>query len=461
MAQIRLSRRQALTALSAGAVACRSKNTDSTTKVAGSIDTIVVVMMENRSFDHVLGSLKLLEGRTDIDGLDEMMSNLAQDGTEFPITEATTTCVPDPPHGWNSSHDQFNTGLNDGFVREYQDSEPEAWPGEVMSYQTRNTMPITYALADAYAVPNRWFCSVMGPTWPNRFYGHAGTSAGHQSNELDDSGFYTFPTVWSKLDELGVPWGYYYSDLPFIGLIEGHFRDETCHILEQFFLDAEAGTLPPVCWVDPGFTVNDDHPPHPVGRGQEFLASIFKALAASPQWEHCLLILTYDEHGGFFDHVPPPLTDDDYIEDGFDQMGFRIPVLVIGPYVRPGGSDVVFDNTSWLKFVCEKYGIEPWTRRIAAANSIGVLLDEDRLAKNEPAAPITLPEFVFDEANLGEECSGQDVLGPTPPPSEEEERLQLVDELGWFVEKYYPKADRRKETKQLLELIRTKAGLAI
>lgn len=443
MQKIQLSRRQALAGLGAGMVACRPQ-TQAPIETAGKIDTIVVVMMENRSFDHVYGAMALAGAA--VDGLLMHTSNPAPDGSTVPIQESTLDCDTDPPHGWNSSHDQFNGGYNDGFVRAFLASHPDADPAEVMSYQTRTRMPVSWALAEAYSHPQRWFASVMGPTWPNRFYGHSGSSAGLQSNELPNGQLYDLPTVWRKLDEIGIPWGYYYSDLPFLALFNGHVRPETTMYLEDFYRDAAAGNLPPVVWIDPGFSFNDDHPPHPVGRGQEFLASIYKALAESPHWENCLLVITYDEHGGFYDHVPPPLTDDDDVADGFDQLGFRVPAVVVGPYVKTGPSDVVFDNTSWIKYICEVYGITPWTRRIAAANSIGLLLDTERLAQNAPQAPISLPEFLMDETGLGEECSGDGVFGPVPPEHQEE--------LALFIETHYPELDRRAEKDKILALIR-------
>lgn len=446
MQKVVMSRRAALAGLGALGVGCRPQKGSKAPPTPGSIDTVIVVMMENRSFDHVFGSYSLLEGK-EVDGLVAGMSNPAKDGTPWPIAEAETDCVPDPPHGWTSSHDQFNAGSNDGFVREYQDSEPSASPGEVMSYQTRKTMPISYALADGSALCQRWFASVMGPTWPNRFYGHAGTSAAHKSNELpSEGGLYTFPTVWSKLDEAGVPWKYYYTDLPFLALFKDHVRPETTDFLENFFFDVANGALPPVCWVDPGFSFNDDHPPHPVGRGQEFLAALYKALAASPHWENCLLVITYDEHGGFFDHVAPPLVDDDYVPDGFDQLGFRIPVVVTGPYVKPQVSSEQFENTSWLKYICDTYGIEPWTRRIAGATSIATLLDTERLEKGEPYPAISLPDFVLDESGLGEECSGQGVMGPVHQ-----------DELAAFVEQVAPQMDRRGDAAKIRAFLKEKA----
>jgi len=453
MKSVLLNRRQAMAGIGAGGLTglagCRTETKESAETGPGRIDTVVVVMMENRSFDHVFGALKLLEGR-DIDGLDPAMINATREGAAIAPGEVVQHCADDPPHGWTSSHDQYNGGLNDGFVREFQDSHPDADPAQAMSYQTRDTMPISYALADAYQIPQRWFCSVMGPTWPNRFYGHAGSSGGLQSNELPDQGLFTFPTVWSKLDGAGVAWKYYYTDLPFIALFDGHFRQDVVLELERFFADAAAGGLPPVCWIDPGFAFNDDHPPHPVGRGQEFIAAVYEALAASPHWENCLLLITYDEHGGFFDHVPPPTTGDDDADLGFDQMGFRVPAVLAGPYVKAGSSTEVFDNTSWLKYICETLGIDPWTARIQAANSIGSLIDTDRVARNEPAAPIILPDFTW--AEDGEECDGNGVLGPPAPGGPAPAGHQ--EELALFISMNAPHLDRRADAARLMAFIR-------
>jgi phospholipase C len=425
MRRITPSRRETLVGAAATVAACKAPSGDSAspTPEAATIDTVIVLMMENRSFDHYLGGMRLVEGRDDIDGLDATMSNPDSDGVEIPVSPATVDCVADPGHSWGDSHRQFNDGANDGFVTEYESRAPNDVLGEVMSYQVRENLPITWALADAYTVCDAWFCSVMGPTWPNRFYGHAGTSDGQTNNDFPSGGAFTFPTVWSKLDEVGVPWKYYYTDVPYIGLFAGHFRDETVGFLEDFVRDVERGKLPPVVWIDPGFTYNDDHPPHHPGLGQELIAIVYEALARSPQWDRCLLVITYDEHGGFYDHVAPPTTDDDHADEGFDQLGFRVPTLLVGPYVRKGVDHTVYDHTSWIKFVCERFGIEPWTARIRAANSIASALDEDRMSRAEAAAPATLPDFDLDDASVGPECG----YGGGPPSTTEIERwVRLV-----------------------------------
>jgi phospholipase C len=393
-----------------GVQACKTDETDSGADPGpATIDTIIVVMMENRSFDHMLGGLTLAEGRTDLDGLTAEMSNPDDAGNLVHPYPNEIGCVEDPPHSWSAGQAQFNEGANDGFVRAY------GGPG-VMQYQVRTDVPILWALADEYAVCDQYFCSVMSSTWPNRFYAHCGTSLGMPGNDFPTEGSYPLPNVWAKLAEKGVEAQYYYSDLPFLMLVRDAWHASQARYIEDFVRDAEAGRLPPVVWVEPGFSFNDDHPPHHVALGQEFLAVIYKALSRSPQWNNCLLLITYDEHGGFFDHVPPPKCEDEYAAEGFDQLGFRVPSLAIGPYVKQGAVSTVLDHTSWLKFVCERHGLEPWTTRIATANSLAAVLDTERMADRDPRPPIELPVFDFDEESLGSECSYSGVLGPPPPP---------------------------------------------
>lgn len=419
------------------------------------IDTIVVLMMENRSFDHFLGSLKLLEGR-DVDGLTADMSNPDTDGNVFPVAPAQVDCVSDPPHGWSSSHDQFDGGANDGFVKAMVAHHGGTDAAEVMGYYTRAELPVTYALADAYALCDRYFCSVMGPTWPNRFYGHAGTSNGQSGNDLPDTYVFEFPTVWNKLDEAGIPWKYYYTDVPFLGLFANHIREDTAAFLEDFVDDALDGKLPPVVWVDPGFTFNDDHPPHHPGLGQEMIALVVEALAASPQWGRCLLLITYDEHGGFFDHVPPPTTEDDFAADGFDQLGFRVPSIVVSPFAKKGTVSTVFDHTSWIKLVCERHGLTPWTARIAAATSLAEALDADLMATGQGNAPAELPVFDVDDEGLPDQCfdyGGPMAPGRAAPPGQAPPPRGL---RKWLLDRYPADIDRAAKADDLTRWIRAK-----
>jgi phospholipase C len=262
---------------------------------------------------------------------------------------------------------------------------------------TRNELPITWALADAYATADRWFCSVMGPTFPNRYYWHTGTSGGLMSNIFPPKGGFPWPSIYNRLRDKGIDWAYYYSGLAFVPVIVNFEESEVMahtHSFSDFLADAEAGVLPPVVYIDPFFGVNDDHPSvHPIN-GQELIAAVYTALARSPQWNKCMLVVTYDENGGFFDHVPPPKTVDDRAAEGFDQMGFRVPTLVAGPYVKEGYvSSVVYDHTSALRHLEVTFGLEPLNQRTMAANDLSDFIDKDRMTRGDPRPPITLPEI--------------------------------------------------------------------
>ncbi len=371
------------------------------------IDTVVVIMMENRSFDHFLGSYSLVEGRDDIDGLSAEMSNASADGTTFGPRPAVAGCVADPPHGWSRSHDQWAEGENSGFVREHERRHGIEVAGEVMSYWQRDRLSCFYGLADAYGSCQKWFASVMGPTWPNRYYSLLGTSMGNKSNDPIPE---ELPSIFERVYRSGRSYGVYYGNVPFAILCARHSIEEPeMHRLEQFYDDAAAGTLPNFSWIDPLYGRNDDHPPaHPVA-GQVFVQSIYEALAQSPQWERTLLIVTYDEHGGFFDHVPPPTTVDERADEGFDQLGFRVPGLVISPWVAEGTvSDTVFDHTSIMATLMDLWELEPRTDRDAAANSLLSLLDDELLAAGTPRAPVSLPTIDADDDELyAPECQAE------------------------------------------------------
>lgn len=402
------------------------------------ITTVVYLMMENRSYDHYLGA-RALEGLGG-DGLRAGLTNPDINGNPvapFPAPDdkgaaSAALCDPDPPHGWVASHEQFNDGAMDGFVEEHQKEHGNvATLVEPMKYMTRTNLPITWALADAYTSCDRWFCSVMGPTLPNRAYWHTGTSFGLDNNQavLETFSSVPVPTIYNRLEEAGIDWAYYYGTLAVVSLLgnpgphqvdlgpndgTGHIRrfGDAAIGVGQFFKDAAAGTLPPVVYIDPGYGFNDDHPPvHPI-LGQELIASVYKALAASPQWKNCLLVVTYDENGGYYDHVPPPTTTDDTLEkfgvDGFQQLGFRVPTLVVGPYVKQGYvSSVQYDHTSALKHLQNMFSLAPLTARVDAANDLMDCIDLERLAAGDPAPPITLPEINSEEWPINDaSCMG-------------------------------------------------------
>jgi len=378
------------------------------------IETVIFIMMENRSFDHYFGSLSLEEGRA-VNGLVPGLSNPHPDGSTVQPFPMDLRCVADPPHGWFSSRRQVNAGANDGFVSEHLatlmgEGLPLTSAGEVMGYHRRAQLPIMYALADEFALCDQWFCSVLGPTWPNRMYLHSGQSGGRINNDFPEdliTGF-TWPTIFHRLTDAGIPWKDYYSDLTFLPLwgslrIEANLRQ-----ISEFLDDARAGRLPSVVHIQPtyfGAAGNDDHPPHDFARGQAFLSTILHALAEGPQWERSMVIITYDEHGGFYDHVPPPIVEDERSAEGFGQLGVRVPGLVISPYTRRGFvSPSLYEHSSVPAFIEWLFGLEPLTIRDAEANYFIDTFDVDRVRRNDPRPFPTLPVIDLDP-DVTAECA--------------------------------------------------------
>jgi phospholipase C len=262
-----------------------------------------------------------------------------------------------------------------------------------MGYYVRDQLPTTHALADAFAVCDAYYCSVMGPTWPNRFYLHGGTSHGVK----DSTPIPGFKSIFDVLTLNGITNLNYFCDVPFATAAYGKVLGISP--IEAFFAQAATGTLPRFSMIDPQFlgpTANDDHPDHDVRLGQALIATIYAALAKSPQWKDTLFVITYDEHGGFFDHVPPPTTVDPI--PGFEQLGFRIPALCIGPFVKQGTVSTVFEHCSVLKTLALRHGLPPMNSRVAAANDFSSVIDP-ALIKNPRPAP-ALPPLEISQSKL-------------------------------------------------------------
>jgi phospholipase C len=357
----------------------------SPTELLGAVDTIVVLMMENRSFDHYLGSLKLLEGRA-VDGLELTMSNPSSSGSLVLVHQLDDFTPDDPPHSWDPVHAQWNGGAMDGFVK----AHAGASEADVMGYHVRSQLPVTYAMADAFTVCDRWFCSVLGPTWPNRFYLHGATSNGQRSN-LPVPGF---TSIFHRLDDAGIGNKNYYADLAWAA--GGYFKLNGLANLQSFFDDAAAGTLPPFSIVDPAFFgagANDDHPDHDVRLGQAFIASVYAALRASPKAATTMLVVTYDEHGGFFDHVPPPTCVDD--QPDFRQLGVRVPTIVCGGPVRRGAIvSTTFEHSSVAATATLRWGLQPLNARAGAAADLSPCIDPALVGAPPPWPELPPPPVI-------------------------------------------------------------------
>jgi len=224
---------------------------------------------------------------------------------------------------------------------------------------------------------------VLGPTYPNRFFLVAGTSFGRISNESPSNKSEYGPSVFDLLENAGVSWKIYYNDIPFGGFFAGaRAHPEKFVLIDQFYADAEAGALPEVAFVDPAFfgsEQSDEHPPANVQFGQAFVAGVVNALFASPNWPSTALFVTYDEHGGYYDHMVPPaacvpdatpprLTPTS-VPASFDRLGIRVPMVVVSPYSKPHYvSHRTHDHTSILRFIETRFDLPALTARDANAD---------------------------------------------------------------------------------------------
>ena len=358
------------------------------------IDHLVVVMMENRSFDHLFGWIPGALGKqADLTFRDS--SGVAH--KTFHLAGDFTGCGhPDPDHSYEGGRIQYDDKRMDGFLLDTQNDI------YAIGYYTESDRPFHNSLARAYTVCDRYFCSILGPTFPNRMFSHAA-----QTDRLSNTFVLsTLPTIWDRLQTAGVRATYYFSNLPFLGLW-GPKYISISRPYTQFLHDSAAGTLPAVSFIDPKFTVtdtgdgNDDHPHADIRAGDAFLAQTFAAVSQGPLWPRTAFVITYDEWGGFFDQVPPPraaaanLVDGDIV-DGKALLGFRIPVCVASPFSRnrhDGGSarviGSVFDHTSVLKFIEWRWNLVPLTPRDASddINNLAHVFDFDRPEFSVPDLP--------------------------------------------------------------------------
>jgi phospholipase C len=382
------------------------------------IKHVLVLMQENRSFDHYLGHLKDFDPTLDVEAEPAGASNPDPTNPSGPPVTAfhkTEMCeVADLDHSWNGSHIEWDNGAMDGFTE--ANAVPQDPTGSrTMGYYTEKDLPFYYWLYDTFAMGDRYFQSVLSQTFPNRFYLLAGTSFGHIRNDVPtDPQEFAPPngTIFERLDHAGVSWRIYYAQVPF-AFVFAYVRNHAAgHVfpISQYFADAAAGALPQVSFIDPIFIAtnnveNDEHPPSNVQVGQKFVHDAITALFASPNWPSSALFLTYDEHGGFYDHVPPPaaVPPDDIppmlepgdIRGSFDRYGFRDPVTVVSPFSkRHFVSHRVHDHTSILKFIESRFRLGTLTARDAAADPMLEFFNFSRPAFTNP--PTNVPEAVID-----------------------------------------------------------------
>ncbi len=355
-----------------------------------SIKHVVVFMQENRSADTYLGQLNTLQPAYEAEPATGNPNPIGP-GTIVPFHKTTLCESSDLNHSWNGEHQGWDNGAMDGFTAANDSSSANADPSDptgsrTMGYYTQADLPYYYSLYSTFATGDRYFQSVLGPTYPNRFYLYAGTSFGHIQNDNPPSGGFPNKTIFELLGNAHVSWKIYASQIPF-GAEFAYVRQHAArHVttIDRYYSDAQHGRLPAVSFVDPIFAsgVNaetDEHPPSNVQVGQSFAYSIVNALERSRDWKSSALFLTYDENGGFYDHVPPPaavppdaippmLQPGDTVA-GFNQLGMRVPVVVVSPFSKPHSvSHVVHDHTSITRFIETRFNLPSLTARDAVAD---------------------------------------------------------------------------------------------
>jgi len=411
--------------------------------LAGKIDHIVVLMLENRSFDCLLGRLKdpgpLFDGLTGNEFNIYHMPNGA--ATQIPSSSDWTLdtgvmTVPDPDPG--EHFDQMNMQLfglggppnveplppppMSGFVDNYMRQPPAQtpyYPAAPMHHYLPEQVPVITQLARSFAVSDQWHASAPCQTWPNRFFVHRATAGGYVNNTVKAIACLS-PSIFHRLEAIGRTSRIYFHDMPqSITLADQwpvaakRFRPIAC-----FWDDADHGDFADYSFIEPryftdsirGLMPNDQHPPHDVVYGEQLMAQVYNAVRASPAWNRTLLIITFDEHGGCYDHVPPPAAPppEAGAPDPFNRYGVRVPAIAISPYIRPGTvlrnlppGSLPFDHTSIIRTVRERFdpGGAALSGRDQAAPSLDLVLNLDEPANDGPGQ-IDVPSYTPSQTEL-------------------------------------------------------------
>ena len=404
-------------------------------------DHIVVVMMENHSFDNLLGALPRA-GQPAADGLTFASDGVATNSN--PGTTGTPAEVTAFPFGstaqgrrvsqsWNATHEQIDGGKMDGFVRSVGAVQP-------MGYFPPEVLPFAYSLATTFTLANRWFSSAPCPTYPNRRFLLAGTAYGDITTAVQTLADPPPPngTIFDRLHAHGMSWRDYFTDVPQTAIIPSIIEKYPNHHvpIARFYEDCRNNSLPSVSFVDPGVGVlsalgaavealpllgvigvklagrgQTEEDPQDMYYGEAWAHKVIDAVLQSPAWPRTVVIYTYDEHGGYYDHVPPPpaippdaippaLTPTD-VPGGYDIYGPRVPAVVASPYSRPNAvTDVVHDHTSVLATIEAKWNLPALTDRDANAATVMDFLNV------EDAVFLTPPTI-----------QGPSATGPSGPPT--------------------------------------------
>ncbi len=364
-------------------------------------------MMENRSFDHMLGWLPNANGRQA--GLSYLDKNGGAQPTQR-LDYYVGCAHPDPVHTYDGGRTGVNGGKMDGWLQAgANDSFSIGYYGEA-------DLPLFASLARNFTALDNYFSSILTSTTPNRIFQHAA-----QTDRLSNtSDLCTLPTIWDNLRAAGVSCRYYYANVPFLSLWGPKYLGISS-LYDQFVMDAASGALPSVSFVEPRFTLlddgtgADDHPHADLRNGENFLRNLVTTLAASPNWKNTVLVINRDEWGGFFDHVPPPrviaanAVDTDLV-DGKALLGCRVPTLIVSPFARgnaanPRINSLLYDHTSVLKLIEWRWGLEPLSAR-DASSEVGNLAS----ALNLTAPDVSLPTLPVIAEPVLQSCTPSTIL---------------------------------------------------
>lgn len=377
------------------------------------VEHVLIMMMENRSFDHYFQKLPEY-GQPDVEVAPAGFSNPGADGEPVPIFHDTEYCFVDTAHGWGAVHQQANGGKMDGFFVTSDGNHEVPVNGTLemisgkraMGYYDETDLPFYYWLANEFSIADHYHSSVLGPTFPNRMYLYAASSLGLTYNTIAEAE----NTIVDYLEQRQVDWKIYATGTPGLGIfVATHLKYAQDHLksIDDYFADAAAGTLPQFAFIDPNIgreapDNDDEHPPAMAPVGERLVARVVDALTKSPNWKESALFLTYDEHGGLYDHVVPPKAcapDDAPIklepgdpEVGFDQLGIRVPMIVVSPYAKKHFvGHRVYDHTSLVRFVEAKFVMPALSNRDANAEAPWEMFDFEDPPHLAPPS-VTIPE---------------------------------------------------------------------
>jgi len=414
------------------------------------VDHFVVLMMENRSFDHYFGWHPDADARNA--GLTYPDGKGGRQQTHPLAPDFQGCAFEDPDHSWEGGRKEYNGGKLDGFFT--------ANDAFALGYYNEGDLPFIPSLAGAYTLYDRYFASLLGPTWPNREFMYSAQSGGVIKNAgpqdvpapYTGSGLYQWETIFDRVLAAGLTARYYTSDLPFISIFGKRYVGIT-RTIADYYTDAATGNLPNVAFVDPAFRdggggnglSGDEHPEGDIRIGQAFMSDVVHSFITSPNYRRGAMFVNYDEWGGFFDHVSPRFVPDDRsssnLDENFGVTGFRIPGVTVSPYTRKGGvSHMTVTHESILKLISYRFGLGILNTRHRYASNIGRSFD---FSKGDfeppdlprPAAPATILPCVLQRSSRAARRNQREAAEPDAEGMHigDPRMLTYMEDLGYTV----------------------------